>query len=88
VVEGDPKRFHLFRRDLALDGVGAGRRARVVPTEPERVVFGCGFSGHGFKFASAIGEALAELVVDSRASQPIAFLRLGMNRFADRALAR
>ncbi|MBV9357965.1 MAG: N-methyl-L-tryptophan oxidase, partial [Chloroflexi bacterium] len=52
----------------------------------ERVVFGCGFSGHGFKFASAIGEALAELLVDGEASQPIAFL--GMNRFADRALAR
>jgi sarcosine oxidase len=52
----------------------------------ERVVFGCGFSGHGFKFASAIGEALAELSVDGRASQPIEFL--GMNRFADQALAR
>ncbi len=52
----------------------------------ERVVFGCGFSGHGFKFASAIGEALAELLVDGRASQPIGFL--GRNRFADRALAR
>ena len=52
----------------------------------ERVVFGCGFSGHGFKFASAIGEALAELVVDGKASQPIDFLQ--MNRLASQKLAR
>jgi sarcosine oxidase len=52
----------------------------------ERVVFGCGFSGHGFKFASAIGEALAELVIDGAASQPIEFLQL--NRLATQKLAR
>ncbi len=31
-----------------------------------RVVFGAGFSGHGFKFATAIGETLASLAVDPR----------------------
>lgn len=32
----------------------------------ERVVMAAGLSGHGFKFASGIGEALAEIVVDGR----------------------
>lgn len=44
------------------------------------VCFAAGFSGHGFKFASAIGEALAELAIDGRASQDLSFLRLA--RFA------
>jgi sarcosine oxidase len=42
-----------------------------------RVVFGCGFSGHGFKFASAIGEALADLATDGRSELPIGFLAAG-----------
>ncbi len=46
----------------------------------DRVVFGCGFSGHGFKFASAIGEVLAELTVDGRTRLPIDFL--SARRFA------
>lgn len=46
----------------------------------EQVVFGCGFSGHGYKFASAIGETLAELAIDGRSRHDVGFLRLG--RFA------
>ncbi len=38
------------------------------------VVYGCGFSGHGFKFAAAIGEILAEMAVDGRTRQKIEFL--------------
>ncbi len=34
------------------------------PTSP-RVVVGAGFSGHGFKFATAIGEHLADLALDA-----------------------
>ena len=45
-----------------------------------QVVYACGFSGHGFKFAAAIGEALAELVVDGRASLPVGFLSAGRFR--------
>jgi len=37
-------------------------------------------SGHGFKFSSAIGEAVAELVSTGRTTQDIGFLKLG--RFA------
>jgi sarcosine oxidase len=47
-----------------------------------QVVIGCGFSGHGFKFASVIGEILAELALDGRTQHPIGFLSLG--RFGSR----
>lgn len=40
------------------------------------VVLACGFSGHGFKFTSVIGEVLADLAVIGRTPQPIEFLRL------------
>ncbi|MBI5094485.1 MAG: N-methyl-L-tryptophan oxidase [Candidatus Hydrogenedentes bacterium] len=40
------------------------------------VVIGAGFSGHGFKFASVVGEILAQLALDRRTSHPIDFLRL------------
>ena len=45
----------------------------------ENLIFAAGFSGHGFKFAPAIGEALAELVVAGRSRLPIDFL--GLKRF-------
>lgn len=48
----------------------------VVDLHPEwkGVAFAAGFSGHGFKFAPVIGEALADLVLVGRSSLPIAFL--------------
>jgi glycine/D-amino acid oxidase-like deaminating enzyme len=42
----------------------------------ENLVLAAGFSGHGFKFAPAIGEALAELAIDGKATLPIDFLSL------------
>jgi sarcosine oxidase len=42
----------------------------------ERVTLACGFSGHGFKFASVIGEVLADLVTKNGTNQPVGFLRL------------
>jgi sarcosine oxidase len=47
------------------------------------VVYGCGFSGHGFKFASAIGEVMADLAMDGATRHDIAFL--SAVRFADAA---
>ncbi|MEE9130075.1 MAG: N-methyl-L-tryptophan oxidase [Phycisphaerales bacterium] len=41
------------------------------------VTIGTGFSGHGFKFASVIGEALADLTLTGRTELPIGFLGLG-----------
>lgn len=48
------------------------------PMHPN-VIIACGFSGHGFKCASGIGEVLAELAVDGRSSLPVEFL--GLKRF-------
>ena len=44
------------------------------------VTVACGFSGHGFKFASVIGEALADLATKGTSELPIGFL--GLKRFA------
>lgn len=38
------------------------------------VVFALGFSGHGFKFAPAMGEVLSDMALEGRTSLPIAFL--------------
>jgi sarcosine oxidase len=46
------------------------------------VAFGAGFSGHGFKFAGVIGEALADLALNGRTTLPIQFL--GLDRFRPR----
>jgi len=41
------------------------------------VAIACGFSGHGFKFAPVIGEALADLATDGATKLPIGFLSPG-----------
>jgi len=46
----------------------------------ENVVFAGGFSGHGFKFASVVGEILADLAINGATAQPIKMFRAG--RFA------
>jgi sarcosine oxidase len=40
----------------------------------ERVAIAAGFSGHGFKFASVMGEVLADLAITGETSLPIGFL--------------
>ena len=42
----------------------------------ERVTIACGFSGHGFKFASVMGEILADVSVTGATRHPVHFLRL------------
>ncbi len=49
------------------------------PSHPN-VIVATGFSGHGFKFAPVIGEALADLAADGSSPLPIGFL--GLQRFA------
>lgn len=44
------------------------------------LVYGCGFSGHGFKFAPVIGEVLADLALEGATRLPIDFL--SARRFA------
>lgn len=50
------------------------------PAYPAQVVYGCGFSGHGFKFASVIGEVLADLAIEGATRHDIGFL--SARRFA------
>ncbi len=50
--------------------------------EHSNVVFAAGFSGHGFKFMSALGEILCELALDGQTPSAIDFL--GMDRFKQR----
>jgi sarcosine oxidase len=48
--------------------------------ESAHAVLGAGFSGHGFKFCSVVGEILADLALDGETRHDIGFLRL--SRFA------
>jgi sarcosine oxidase len=41
-----------------------------------QVVFGAGFSGHGFKFTTVLGQALAEMALNGRTALPVQFLSL------------
>ncbi len=43
--------------------------------DSSRIVFAAGLSGHGFKFASALGEALASMVTGNDPATSTAFLR-------------
>ena len=50
----------------------------IIDTHPqfENVAFAAGFSGHGFKFSTVVGEILADLVVTGKTRHPIDFLSL------------
>ena len=45
-----------------------------LPGYDETVSVACGFSGHGFKFVSVVGEMLADLSLDGKTDLPIGFL--------------
>ena len=45
------------------------------PVYPQ-ISFAAGLSGHGFKFASVLGESLVQLAIDGRTQLPLDFLRL------------
>ncbi len=53
----------------------------VIDLHPDHanVALAAGFSGHGFKFASVVGEILADLADNGRTDLPIGMFRL--NRF-------
>ena len=46
------------------------------PDHPQ-VIFGCGFSGRGYKFAPTVGEILADLTIQGQTRHDIAFLSAG-----------
>jgi sarcosine oxidase len=51
----------------------------IIDRHPEfrNVHFAAGFSGHGFKFAPAVGQVLADLALEGRTHLPVEFLRAG-----------
>ena len=51
----------------------------VIDCHPEypQIIIGAGFSGHGFKFASVVGEVLADLAENGRSNLPIGMFRIG-----------
>jgi len=51
-----------------------------LPGFEKQVTIACGFSGHGFKFTSAIGEVLADMAMKGKTELPIEFL--GLKRFS------
>ncbi|HEX5111517.1 MAG TPA: N-methyl-L-tryptophan oxidase [Saprospiraceae bacterium] len=46
-----------------------------LPEHEENVLVATGFSGHGFKFASVIGEIMCDLAIRGKTELPIEFLR-------------
>ena len=64
------------------DGITPDQRAILGPAGPEGYYLDCGFSGTGFKIAPAVGECMAELIVDGKAhSMDISPFRL--ERFSE-----
>ncbi len=48
----------------------------------DRIVIAGGFSGHGFKFCSVVGEIIADLLTRGETAHPIGFLRFDRLRLA------
>jgi sarcosine oxidase len=55
-----------------------------LPGYENNVTIACGFSGHGFKFVSVVGEILADLSTKGKTDLPIEFLSL--RRFSERLI--
>ncbi|MFN5171286.1 MAG: N-methyl-L-tryptophan oxidase [Cyclobacteriaceae bacterium] len=47
-----------------------------LPDTDKRVVVAAGFSGHGFKFCSVVGEIMTDLALTGKTNLPISFLHL------------
>ena len=69
-LTGEPTKYTVCLYTMTRDG------HFIVDRHPEhpQVAFAAGLSGHGFKFASALGEILCQLIVDGQSTYPIEFL--------------
>ena len=89
IADADEQPLRAFLERCVPDMAGAVAASRVclytnTPDEhflidrhpdADNVVYGGGFSGHGFKFASVVGEILADLAMTGRATPDADFLR-------------
>jgi sarcosine oxidase len=90
VGRADEERLRAFLQEHLPDVDGPCRRSSVciytltpdrhflIDLHPEypNVALAAGFSGHGFKFASVVGEILADLAENGRTDLPIGMLRI------------
>ena len=86
-ADEQPLRSFLERRVPDLAGSVALARVCMYTNTPDEhflidkhpgypnVIYACGFSGHGFKFASVVGEILADLATSGQATPDADFLR-------------
>lgn len=68
----DPVRIGVYMDAYTPDGEGL--LGCVPGAKGSRTLVATGFSGHGFKFSPAIGEAVARLVVEGEAGRQVAHL--------------
>lgn len=87
---GDEETFRLILRTMipAADGPLLSMKVCLYTNTPdghfiidrhpshERVTLACGFSGHGFKFASVVGEIVADLAMNGSTKLAAQFLRV------------
>lgn len=64
------------------DGITPDQRAILGPAGPEGYYHTCGFSGTGFKIAPAVGECMAELIVDGKA-ETVDISPFSLDRFSE-----
>jgi sarcosine oxidase len=93
-TQADEAPLRAFAERYFPDGAGPTMALRTCLFEPspdehfiidvhpecEAAIVAAGFSGHGFKFCSVVGEILADLAIDGGTQHEIEFLRLA--RFA------
>jgi sarcosine oxidase len=75
-LAGRPGKYQRCLYEMSADGHFLVDRH----PESDRVAFAAGLSGHGFKFAPALGEALATMVLEDRTPPEWAFLSIGAGR--------
>jgi len=77
VGPGDPAGGHVLRAQTCLYTMTPDEDF-IIDRHPriKNVFFAAGFSGHGFKFAPVVAEALADLALEGKTALPIDFLRL------------
>jgi len=85
ICEDEQVRMHDHLAEFMPDAAGRVVRAAtcmysntpdshfIIDRHPthDHVAFACGFSGHGFKFCSVVGEVLADLALCGETAQPI-----------------
>jgi len=71
----DPVRVNAYMEAYTSDGHPIVGRLH----EKNNIVVACGFSGHGFKMASAIGKIISDILLDDKTDLPIK--HLSPNRF-------